>query len=459
MRGASLRRGLITRLVTALAAIGVLGVIAAYPLGSSYAALVYDRALFDDVATMAERLDASNGVLRLNLSPVNERLLLSDHANVRYRVIDLRDGKVVVGNGDLGSWARESSGVGEPQYRDTTVGNSRYRVAYTRHLVDPDDIPVLVEVGETLGKREQIRRQIVGGMVLLLGAMVAAAVALVWKGVASELAPLREIEEAAASRSGANLTPLDASRAPEEVRGLLEAINRMMARLGEAIESQRSFTANAAHQLRTPLAGVRLQAQMALKHAAPDAVRTSLHEIEASTMRATHVLEQLLTLSKAETRELLRNGERVDLAGVALRVIERYLPEAIRKDIDLGYEGLQSGVDVHGSEVLLSELLGNLIDNSIRYGRTGGRVTVSTARAADWIILAVADDGPGFAAAEQTRVFQRFVRADSSAGGGAGLGLAIVKEIAERYAAKLSLETIEGQGSRLTVSFPLQVSP
>jgi signal transduction histidine kinase len=317
MRGASLRRGLITRLVTALAAIGVLGVIAAYPLGSSYAALVYDRALFDDVATMAERVDVSNGVLHLNLSPVGEKLLLSDHANVRYRVIDLRDGKVVVGNGDLGSWARESSGVGEPQYRDTTVGNSRYRVAYTRHLVDPDDIPVLVEVGETLGKREQIRRQIVGGMVLLLGAMVAAAVALVWKGVASELAPLREIEEAAASRSGANLTPLDASRAPEEVRGLLEAINRMMARLGEAIESQRSFTANAAHQLRTPLAGVRLQAQMALKHAAPDAVRTSLHEIEASTMRATHVLEQLLTLSKAETRELLRNGERVDLAGLS----------------------------------------------------------------------------------------------------------------------------------------------
>jgi two-component system sensor histidine kinase TctE len=144
---------------------------------------------------------------------------------------------------------------------------------------------------------------------------------------------------------------------------------------------------------------------------------------------------------------------------VALRVIERYLPEAIRKDIDLGYEGLQSGVDVHGSEVLLSELLGNLIDNSIRYGRPGGRVTVSTARAADSIILAVTDDGPGFPAAEQTRVFQRFVRADSSAGGGAGLGLAIVKEIAERYAAKLSLETIEGQGSRLTVSFPLQVSP
>jgi two-component system, OmpR family, sensor histidine kinase TctE len=459
MRGASLRRGLIARLVTALAAIGVLGVIAAYPLGGSYADLVYDRALFDDVATMAERVDASNGVLRLNLSAVGEKLLLSDHANVRYRVIDLRNGRVVAGNGDLGAWARESTGVGEPYYRDTTVGNSRYRIAYTRHLVDPDDIPVLVEVGETLGKREQIRRQIVGGMVLLIGTMVAAAVALVWKGVADELAPLREIEEAAASRSGKNLTPLDAGRAPAEVRGLIEAINRMMARLGEAIESQRSFTANAAHQLRTPLAGVRLRAQMALKEDAPSPVRASLQEIEASTIRATHVLEQLLTLSKAETRELLKNGERADLAEVALRAIERYLPAAISKDIDLGYEGLQSGADVHGSEVLLSELLGNLIDNGIRYGRTGGRVTVSTTRAGDSIVLTVADDGPGFPAAERSRAFQRFFRTDASSGGGAGLGLAIVKEIAERYAARLSLETIEGRGSRFSVAFPVEASP
>jgi two-component system, OmpR family, sensor histidine kinase TctE len=430
---------LIRRLVTALAAIGVLGVIAAYPLGGSYADLVYDRALFDDVATMAERVDASNGALHLNLSPVGEKLLLSDHANVRYRVIDLRNGRVVEGNGDLGAWAREPTGIGEPYYRNIVVGNSRYRVAYTRHLVDPDDIPVLVEVGETLNKREQIRRQVVGGMVLLIGAMVAAAAVLVWKGVADELAPLRTLEEEAASRSGTNLTPLDTGRAPEEVRGFLEAINRMMARLAEAIESQRSFTANAAHQLRTPLAGVQLQAQMALKHAAPEPVKASLQEIEASTIRATHVLEQLLTLSKAEARELLKNGERVDLADVSRRVIESYLPEAIRKDIDIGYEGLESGADVSGSEVLLSELLGNLIDNSIRYGRAGGRVTVTTARVSDSIVLTVIDDGPGIPGEERSRVFQRFVHADSSARGGAGLGLAIVREIAERYAAKLSL--------------------
>jgi two-component system sensor histidine kinase TctE len=287
--------------------------------------------------------------------------------------------------------------------------------------------------------------------------MVAAAVALVWRGVSSELAPLRAVEAAAASRSGTNLDPLDPSHAPREVRGLIKAINRMMARLGKAIEAQRRFAANAAHQLRTPLAGVRLRAQMALRQPASEAIRASLLEIEASAMRAGHVLEQLLTLSQAETR--LHPGERecTDLADVALHTIERYLPEAIRREIDLGYEGIDRGADVFGTKVLLSELLGNLIDNSIRYGRAGGRITVRTERAADAIVLSVADDGPGFSARERKRAFERFQRANASADSGAGLGLAIVREIAERYTATLSLETDEGQGSRISVAFPRPV--
>jgi two-component system sensor histidine kinase TctE len=460
MRAAtSLREGLTRRLLTALVAIGVVGVLAAYPLAGRYADLVYDRELFADVATLAQQVETDRGgALHVNLPPAGQRWLLADHGRgVRFRVVDLRDGKVIAGNGWLGEWDGDVTGSGEPLFRDFTAGVVPYRVAYTRHVVDPDDIPVLVEVGETLGKRESIQRQIVGGMILLIGAMVAAAVALVWRGVSSELAPLRAVEAAAASRSGTNLDPLDPSHAPREVRGLIKAINRMMARLGKAIEAQRRFAANAAHQLRTPLAGVRLRAQMALRQPASEAIRASLLEIEASAMRAGHVLEQLLTLSQAETR--LHPGERecTDLADVALHTIERYLPEAIRREIDLGYEGIDRGADVFGTKVLLSELLGNLIDNSIRYGRAGGRITVRTERAADAIVLSVADDGPGFSARERKRAFERFQRANASADSGAGLGLAIVREIAERYTATLSLETDEGQGSRISVAFPRPV--
>ena len=307
MRAAtSLREGLTRRLLTALVAIGVIGVLAAYPLAGRYADLVYDRELFADVATLAQQVETDGGAaLHVNLPPAGQRWLLADHGRgVRFRVVDLRDGKVIAGNGWLGEWDGDVTGSGEPLFRDFTAGVVPYRVAYTRHVVDPDDIPVLVEVGETLGKRESIQRQIVGGMILLIGAMVAAAVALVWRGVSSELAPLRAVEAAAASRSGTNLDPLDPSHAPREVRGLIKAINRMMARLGKAIEAQRRFAANAAHQLRTPLAGVRLRAQMALRQPASEAIRASLLEIEASAMRAGHVLEQLLTLSQAETRLL-----------------------------------------------------------------------------------------------------------------------------------------------------------
>lgn len=452
----SLRRNLIKRLMTVLAAIGVIGVIAAYPLGGRYANLVYDRELFASVATLAEQVETDDGgALRVNFPPAGQKWLLADEGRrARFRVIDLRNDQVVAGNGWLGPWDGSLTGSGEPLFRNFVVGPLRYRVAFTRHLVDPDDIPVLVEIGETLGRRERLQREIVGGMILLIGAMVAAAVALVWRGVASELAPLHAVEEAAANRSGTNLAPLDASSAPREVRGLIKAINRMMARLAKAIESQRGFAANAAHQLRTPLAGVRLRAQMALKQAAPESVRASLLEIEASAVRASHVLEQLLTLSQAETRSHPGDKEHADLADVALHTIERYLPEAIRRDIDLGYEGLDRGADVFGTKVLLGELLGNLIDNSIRYGHAGGRITVRTENAANAIVLSVADDGPGFSARERKRAFERFQRADASADGGTGLGLAIVREIAERYAAKLSLETDEGEGSRVSVTFP-----
>ena len=181
MRAAtSLREGLTRRLLTALVAIGVIGVLAAYPLAGRYADLVYDRELFADVATLAQQVETDGGAaLHVNLPPAGQRWLLADHGRgVRFRVVDLRDGKVIAGNGWLGEWDGDVTGSGEPLFRDFTAGVVPYRVAYTRHVVDPDDIPVLVEVGETLGKRESIQRQIVGGMILLIGAMVAAAVAL-----------------------------------------------------------------------------------------------------------------------------------------------------------------------------------------------------------------------------------------------------------------------------------------
>jgi len=267
------------------------------------------------------------------------------------------------------------------------------------------------------------------------------------------LAPLAALQSEAELRSSSNLMPLDPSAVPQEVRGFIESINQMMTRLSHSIESQRHFVANAAHQLRTPVAGVRLQAQIALKNLYSGNVLSNLHDIEESAARMAHIIEQLLVLSKAEADELIADAEHVDITAVARHVIERYLPMALGRSTDLGYEGAAEGAIVMGNEVLLSELLANLVDNSIRYGRRGGQVTVITEVTQRHVLLSVSDDGPGFAHADQERLFQRFDRSDSSASGGAGLGLSIVREIANRSHAKVALKSNEGKGSRVVITF------
>jgi two-component system sensor histidine kinase TctE len=452
----SLRASLTRRLALALAVIGVFGTFVAYVLGAKYANLAYDQALFDDVATLAGQVSIDgSGSVQVNLPSAALKWLLADEGEVvLYRVTDLRSGKIVVANGELGPMPADPDIIGQPAYRDFVSGGRRLRVGFTRHVLDPDDLPVLVEIGETTGKRERMAERILGGTALFMATIVAVAVGLVRRGVATALAPLKLLEAEAAQRSGADLTPLDPLHGPEEVRGLIEAINRLMARVSSVMESQSHFIANAAHQLRTPLAGLRLQAQLASKATRPEALRASLAEVEASADRAAHLIDQILVLSRAEAAELGAQDQPVDLEIIARQVIERHLALADRRGIDLGYEGGSANLEVLGSEVLFGELLGNLVDNAVRYGREGGRVTVELREDGDEVVLGVSDDGEGFDENVRSQVFERFYRPDSSPAGGAGLGLAIVREIAERYRGRLILESTPGQGSRFELRFP-----
>jgi two-component system sensor histidine kinase TctE len=453
----SLRSRLTRRLAMTLAFIGVFGTLGAYILGAKYANLAYDQALFDDVVTLAGQVGVDEkGHPQLVLPTAALKWLLADEGElVRYRVTDLRTHTTVASNGDLGKIPADIQKSGQAAYRDVVSGGRELRVAYTFHVADPDDVPVLVEIGETIGKRERLKRTILAATVLFMLTMVLVAVALVWQGVSTALKPLKLLEDEAAQRSGADLMPLDPLHAPEEVRGLIVAINRLMARVSGVLESQSHFIANAAHQLRTPLAGLRLQAQLARKAATPAALDTSLEQVEASADRAAHLVDQILVLSRAEAVDSPSEKTAIELSKVAHQVIERYLPRADQRSIDLGYEGSESSPRVIGNEVLFGELLGNLVDNAVRYGRDHGRVTVEVGVDGGEAVIAVSDDGPGFADADRERVFERFYRPDSSRAGGAGLGLAIVREIAERYYGRLSLESSPGRGSRFELRFPL----
>lgn len=457
--GSSLRVALIRRLALSLATIGIFGAVFAYVLGANYATLAYDRAQADDVMVLASQITITDAQLQLNLPSSALPWLLTDEGEeVFYRVTEIDNGRVLASNGDLGPPPSLAKGGNPIDFRDIEVGSRRLRVVSLRYTVDPLDVPVLVQIGETTGHRDRVIEGILSATVLFLLILIAVAVGLVWQGVGSALAPLDELEAEAAKRSGADLTPLDPQHAPAEVRGLILAINRMMLRVSSMITSQSHFIANAAHQLRTPLAGLRLQAQLGLKSRAPERMEESLVEVARSATRATHLVEQLLVLAKAETADPVADVGPVDLAQIGLEVIERFLPAADGRGVDLGFGGDGGPAWVSGNAVLFGELLSNLVDNALRHGRTSGHVTLEVRRRDAEVIAAVQDDGPGLAESEQGDLFRRFYRGDeASRRDGAGLGLAIVHEIAQRFGGRIRSESAPGEGCRFEVAFPAVV--
>jgi two-component system sensor histidine kinase TctE len=250
------------------------------------------------------------------------------------------------------------------------------------------------------------------------------------------------------------LEPLaEETSTPVEVRPLVGALNQLIRRLASAYEAQRRFVSNAAHQLRTPLATMQVQTERALREADPGKQAEALADIRTAMVRLKHMTQQLLTLARAEPEGArMLEMTKIDLAELTRDALEAWTDTAIAKSVDLGYDGPVSGVFVRGEPQLLRELIGNLVDNAIRYGRKGGTVTVRLTRAP--LAIAVEDDGPGIPEPEREHVTERFYRLPSSTGGGSGLGLAIAAEIASRHNAKLAISApAEGQGTTITITF------
>lgn len=451
----SLRASLIVRLALALLAVAVVGTIVAYQLGSFYGNQAYDRSQAEDATTLADQVTVDNDTVRVNLPTAALRWLLADAGDlVIYRITDLRSGTVIDSNGDLGTGPSLAANGVAYGFWNTTVNKRRMRVAYLQRMVTREHVPILVEVAETMGKRDRMTDTILAATMVFMAVISLVALGLVWHGVGRALSPLKLLEAEAEARSGADLAALDPMHAPEEVRGLIVAINRMMGRVSSAMQSQNNFIANAAHQLRTPLSGLRLQAQLGLKSQNLAGMRDRLAEVEASAVRASDLVEKLLVLAKAESATGAADNHPVDFELVAQQVIERFLPLADLHGVDLGLASSDGPQWVQGSEFLFGELLGNLVDNAILHGRKQGRVTIELAASNEQVVVAVHDDGPGFADTRTDMLFTRFYRGDSSSRTGSGLGLAIVHEIAERYGGKVTLVSEIGAGSRFEARFP-----
>ena len=452
----SLKVALTVRLVVGLTILGVVGAAAAYVISTGFANRAFDRSLFDDVKVLADQVRWVEGSTRISLSPDALIWLLADEGDdVIFRVTDLSAHRELTSNGDLGELPDAPVRYNEPYFRSVVVGAEELRVAYVVRHVGPAQATALIEIGETTRKRKVIGRSILLGTVSIMSTFILVAIALVWSGIRMALQPLQQLEADAAERSIRDMRPLDVGNAPAEVRGLIEAFNRMMSRVERAIDAQRRFLANAAHQLKTPMAGLRLQAQLALTAESIEAAHKNMHSVEHRAAHSSHLIDQLLSLAQAEAGETGMPSTRCDLVEIAHDVIERMLPDARMRNVDLGYESLGGDKVLQANPVLIGELMTNLVDNALRYGHQGGHVTLRLARVDDAIVLTIVDDGAGFPEATRELVFRRFWRSDSSQSDGAGLGLAIVKEIAERYRAGVTIVSRPAfDGTRIEINFP-----
>jgi len=440
-----------------------ISIIVTHNVADSIANQPYDRALADSVRALARLVSVDGGRVAVHFPAPPRALFRADQDDVVYYQVANESGDLVTGDREIG-WTAPPPAVipEEVLYRDDVIHGEEVRVAYQflRPWPEPASPLVLVQVAETRNKRSDLASRVVTGVLLPQFAIIPLAVVLVWVGLTRGIAPLNRLQSLIRRRRPTDLSPIVAASAPEEVRPLIVAFNDMMARLEENLQAQQRFIADAAHQMRTPLTGLRMQTELALLETDPEALRESLSRIAQSTERASHLINQLLSLARAEASfEKLYAVEQVALGAMVRDVAQELFPRAQAKNIDLGAEGTTEPLTVEGNPVLLREMIKNLVDNAIKYTPPGGRVTART-RHAGAPIFEVEDTGVGIPEADRERVFERFYRVLGSGEDGSGLGLPIVREIAELHRATVTLNANPaGAGTMVQVVFPRGVMP
>jgi two-component system sensor histidine kinase TctE len=438
-------------------------------VAQSIAGKPFDRALEYNVQALAQLVAVQNQRVTFNLpQPAREILHADDADQVYYQVLGPR-GELLSGERDFPQpHEDERAPPSETRLRDDEMRGLDVRVAYTWVKLDgAGTAPALVQVAETREKRSVLATEIIKGVMLPQLVILPLAVLLVWLALVRGIKPLSELEERIRARKPDDLSPLDEKVVPLEVAPLVSSVNDLLRRLKSSIATQKRFLADAAHQLKTPLAGLRMQADLAQREQFnAEELKQSLKQIGRSSMRATHTVNQLLALARAENSGKALVRQRCDLAAIAMEAVRDTVPRAMEKHVDLGYDGAEPGtpgVMLLGHPTLLEELIRNLLDNAVAYTpSTPEHPGVVTARVlADpfgrVLVLQVEDTGPGIPAGERDLVFQPFYRALGTNVDGSGLGLPIVLEIAQQHRARIELEDAKpGQappGTRVTVRF------
>jgi two-component system sensor histidine kinase TctE len=419
----------------------------------------YDRQLERQVQALAEvatvRASAPPRPIRLlkrDLDIAAAALLRGDDESRRWFQVLGSRGELLAGDATLTVPDDRAAYRRLARFRDDLLHDEPVRVAWLWLAAEGDDpeSDALVQVAETLEQRQQLATEIIKGVLLPQFAILPLAVLLVWLALSRGIRPLENLQRRIRRRESTDLSPIAEGDVPEEVAPLVRSINDLLQRLDRSIATQRHFLADAAHQLKTPLAGLRTQAELAAREldggtASPASMKHSLRQIALASQRAAHMVNQLLAMARAEDSGAKLRREWIDLGAITRAVVRDFVPRAIERHIDLGYEGpdpirAEEGPDagatrLHGDPVLLGEMVRNLVDNALRYTPVGGVVTVRLLPDpfGQGVVLQVEDSGPGIAPAERALVFQPFYRSLGTEADGSGLGLAVVQEVAQRH--------------------------
>lgn len=419
----------------------------AYTIALRYTNIANDRSLFDSTLTLAGQIKIMDGRVTVDLPRAALNMLELDPYDKVYYEIRGPNEELVSGQEGLPRPTVEEIAANQPIYYDGIFLDRKIRVAalFLPLNGNMSNGLIRVQVAETLVKRNVLAREIFISFIVSQVFMIVVAGSLVWYGVGRGLVSLELLHEEIENRSHLDLSPVKGKKAPREVLSLIHAINNLLLRLSKALAAHDRFIASAAHQLRTPLAGLKTQAELALRQTDPEELRLTLKHVLANSEKNIHLVNQLLSLARAQPgREGAFSFAPFDLVSLAREVARDWVRHALDKDIDLGFDATAEKAVIRGDAVLLKELLNNLVDNAVRYTQTGGRVTVAVHSLPECVVLSVEDNGPGIADEERERVFERFYRVLGTDTDGCGLGLAIVREIAESHGAKVELAKRDG---------------
>jgi two-component system sensor histidine kinase TctE len=428
-----------------LALLWPMSVVLTFVVARALADVPFDAELEQRLRALANYVEITESYQPPRSFDAPRGLLAGDVAEQTAYQIRSATGELLAGDPDLPAPRPfDAAATGTTERRTQPYRSEDWRIAFTWVEDETAHGPVLIQVAETLERRNALANEIIRGIIVPQFLLLPIAVFLVWFGLSRGLHPLKAVQERIRNRRPDDFSPIDPHGTPEEIAPLVTAFNDLLLRLEQNIGAQKRFIGDAAHQLKTPLAGLRTQAELALEEGDANELRNSLRHIASSAERSARMVSQLLSLARMEYLRDAALFERLDLATLARSVVGEWVPQALARGIDLGFECDTGYARIEGLPLLLRELMNNLIDNALRHTPRGGSVTVRVSRrgvAPAAPVFEVEDTGSGIPEADQARIFDRFYQVLGSQSPGSGLGLAIVLEIADQHQARVAVDS------------------